>query len=143
MITITPLAVIAIRESGSIWNKFRGGGKRDLRIGIGGLPGLSQGQLAAILAHEYGHYSDLDTPGGDLANQVIASLDQVGDHLRRGRVRRIYNPAWLFVAGYRRIFLRATRGARLWQEALADRSAALAYGSQNFIQSSEERSRFR
>jgi Zn-dependent protease with chaperone function len=46
---------------------------------------------------------------------------------------RWYNPAWLFVNGYYRIFLRITLGASRLQEILADRYAAIAYGAQNFI----------
>jgi Zn-dependent protease with chaperone function len=44
-----------------------------------------------------------------------------------------YNPAWLFVNGFHRVFLRITLGASRLQEILADRYAALAYGAQNFI----------
>jgi len=133
-ITITPWTEIAIRESGSIWKKLRGGGQRDLLLGMGALPELTQGQLAAILAQQFGHFSPRDSAGGDLADQVAASLKQTADRLTRGRDRQIYNPAWWFVAGYRRLFLRVTQGATRWKEALADRSAALAYGSLNFIQ---------
>jgi Zn-dependent protease with chaperone function len=45
---------------------------------------------------------------------------------------RWYNPAWLFVNGFNRVFLRVTLGASRLQEILADRYAALAYGVQNF-----------
>jgi Zn-dependent protease with chaperone function len=42
-----------------------------------------------------------------------------------------YNPAWWFVNGYNKIFLRITLGASRLQEILADRFAALAYGIRN------------
>ncbi len=132
-IYITPWVEIAVMERGSILQKFRGRGERHLLLGMGALSELTQGQLAAVLAHEYGHFSNRDTAGGDLAHQVNASLNQMAYRLARGRARQIYNPVWLFLVGYGRIFLRVTRGASRLQEALADRYAALAYGGRNLI----------
>jgi Zn-dependent protease with chaperone function len=101
---------------------------------MGAIPGLTQGQLTAILAHEYGHFSNRDTAGGDLAHQVYASLIQMAQRLVHGGAAQIFNPVWLFVLGYQRIFLRITLGASRLQEVLADRYAAIAYGGQNFIE---------
>ena len=133
-IYLTPWASIAVYEKGSILQKLRGTGGRNLILGMGALPNLTQGQLTAILAHEYGHFSNRDTAGGDLAHQVYASLIQMAQRLFRSGAARIYNPVWLFVLGYQRIFLRITLGASRLQEILADRYAAIAYGSQNFIE---------
>jgi Zn-dependent protease with chaperone function len=102
-------------------------------LGMGVLAGLTQGQLAAILAHEYGHFSNRDTAGGDMAHRVFTSLDQMAKRLIQGRAAQIYNPVWLFVIIYQRIFLRVTLGASRLQEVLADRYAAIAYGGRNFI----------
>ncbi|NJD58669.1 MAG: hypothetical protein FIA98_04635 [Anaerolineae bacterium] len=101
---------------------------------MGGLSGLTQGQFAAILAHEYGHFSNRDTAGGDLAHQVYASLNSMAYQLIRSGSAKFYNPVWLFILGYQRIFLRVTLGASRLQEVLADRYAAAAYGSANFIE---------
>jgi Zn-dependent protease with chaperone function len=133
-IYVTPLAGIAVYERGSILQKLRGTGKRNLILGMGALPGLTQGQLTAILAHEYGHFSNHDTAGGDLAHQVYASLYQMAQRLLHGGAAQVFNPVWLFVLGYQRIFLRITLGASRLQEILADRYAAMAYGGQNFIE---------
>lgn len=133
-IYITPWTGIAVNEKGSILQKVRGGGKRNLILGMGVLPGLTQGQLAAIVAHEYGHFSNQDTAGGDLAHQVFASLHQMAQRLIQSGAALVYNPVWLFVMGYQRIFLRVTLGASRLQEVLADRYAAIAYGSENFIE---------
>jgi Zn-dependent protease with chaperone function len=92
---------------------MRGGGKRNLLLGIGAISGLSQGQFAAILAHEYGHFSNRDTAGGYLAHQVYASFNQMAQRLIRSGVARFYNPAWLFLVGYQRIFLKVTLGPRV------------------------------
>jgi Zn-dependent protease with chaperone function len=131
-IHITPWVDIAVNEKGSLLQKMRGAGQRNLLLGMGVLPGLTQAQFAAILAHEYGHFSNQDTAGGNLAYQAYASLDELAKQLIRGGAARVYNPVWLFVMGYQRIFLRVTRGASRLQEVLADRYAALAFGSKNF-----------
>lgn len=130
---ITPGVEIFVYEKGSILQKLRGRGQRNLVLGMGMLQGLTQGQLAAIFAHEYGHFSNQDTAGGDLAHQVYASLDQLAFGLARSGATQFYNPVWLFVMAYQRIFLRVALGASRLQEVLADRYAAMAYGSQNFI----------
>jgi Zn-dependent protease with chaperone function/Flp pilus assembly protein TadD len=132
-IYVTPWTGIAVYERGGILQKLRGAGKRNLILGMGVLPGLSQSQLAAILAHEYGHFSNRDTAGGNLAYQVYTSLTQIAEGLVRSGAALVYNPVWWFVMGYQRIFLRVTLGASRLQEVLADRYAAIAYGSQNFI----------
>lgn len=133
-IYVIPGVEIAVNEKGSLLQKLRGAGKRNLLLGMGVLPGLTQGQLAAILAHEYGHFSNRDTAGGDMAYQVFTSLRQMAQRLIQGRAAQIYNPVWLFVVIYQRIFLRVTLGASRLQEVLADRYAAIAYGGQNFIE---------
>lgn len=133
-IYLTPGTDIAVNEKGGILRKLRGAGRRNLILGMGMLPALNQGQFAAILAHEYGHFSNQDTAGGDMASQVFASLQQLAQRLIQGRVAYIFNPVWLFVFTYQRIFLRVTLGASRLQEVLADRYAAIAYGSQNFIE---------
>ncbi len=133
-IYITPGVGIAVNERGSIIQKIRGAGKRNLILGMGVLSGLTQGQFSAILAHEYGHFSNRDTAGGNLAHQAYASLDELAHRLVRGGAAQPYNPVWLFVLGYQRVYLRVTLGASRLQEVLADRYAALAYGGENFIE---------
>lgn len=124
---------IAVTERGRLWQKLRGLGQRCLIVGLGALPAMTQGQLRAILAHEYGHFSHRDTAGGNLMRQVHASLHQMAYGLATSGQARWYNPAWLFVNGYNRIFLRVTLGASRLQEILADRYAAVAFGAQNLI----------
>jgi len=133
-IYLTPGIEIGVYEQGSIFRKIRGTGKRNLILGMGSLPGLTQGQLAAILAHEYGHFSNQDTAGGNLAHQVHASLYQMAQRLIQVGATQFYNPVWQFVMGYQRIFLRVTLGASRLQEILADRFAARAFGGENCIE---------
>jgi Zn-dependent protease with chaperone function len=130
---LTPTTDIGVMERGGIWQKLRGSGQRILILGLGALPGMTQQQFQAILAHEYGHFSNRDTAGGNLAGPVRASLYQMGYSLAAAGQARWYNPAWLFVNGFYRIYLRITLGASRLQEILADRYAAVAYGATNLI----------
>ena len=133
-IYITPGVEVAVTEQGSLWKKLNGKGRRCLILGLGVLNDMTQGQLKAVLAHEYGHFSAKDTAGGDLANQVNVSVYNMAFGLARTGVASWFNPAWLFVNGFYRIFLRITRGASRLQEILADRQAAVAYGASQFIE---------
>lgn len=133
VIYLTPGTEIAVTEMGGAWKKWRGQGQRCLIIGLGILEGMSVGQFKSILAHEYGHFSNRDTAGGSLAWQTQLSMKQLAYRLAASGQARWYNPAWLFVNGYYRVFLRVTLGASRLQEILADRYAAAAYGVQTFI----------
>jgi Zn-dependent protease with chaperone function len=132
-IYITPAPEIAVTERGSLLKNLRGVGQRCLILGLGVLPGMTKGQFKAILAHEYGHFSNRDMAGGNLARQVRLSMHQMAYGLAVTGQARWYNPAWLFVNGFNRIFLRITLGASRLQEVLADRYAAVAYGVRNFV----------
>jgi Zn-dependent protease with chaperone function len=132
-IYINPGTGIAVTERGGMWKKLRGAGQRCLIVGLGVLPGMTQGEFEAVLAHEYGHFSNRDTAGGNIAWQVQTSLRHMAYRLAMSGQARWYNPAWLFVNGFYRMFLRVTLGASRLQEILADRYAALYYGTQNFI----------
>lgn len=131
---ITPGIEIAVNEKGSILGKMRGTSKRNLLLGLGVLPALTQGQLIAILAHEYGHFSNRDTAGGNLAFQVHTSLYAMVQRLIQSKAAFFFNPVWLFVVTYQRLFLQVTQGASRLQEILADRYAAKTYGGTNFIE---------
>jgi Zn-dependent protease with chaperone function len=121
---LTPYAEIFVNEKGK---------KRNLHLGMGVLCSLNQAQLASIIAHEYGHFYNRDTAGGDLAFKVYAKLDTLAVSLVRSRAHYAYNPVWLFVMAYQRVFLRVSLGASRLQEILADRFAAMAYGRENFV----------
>jgi Zn-dependent protease with chaperone function len=132
-IYVTPSAQIGVTEQGSLPQKLTGAGRRVLLLGLGALPGMTQSQLRAILAHEYGHFSNRDTAGGDLARRVQISVLHLAHGLATTGQARWYNPAWLFVRAFHRLYLRITLGASRLQEILADRSAATAYGAAVFI----------
>lgn len=133
-IYITPGTSIAVTERGGMLKKLRGAGQRCLILGLGVLPGMTQSQFEAVLAHEYGHFSNRDTAGGNVARQVQISIRHMAYRLATSGQATWYNPAWWFVNGFYRLFLRITLGATRLQEILADRYAALAYGARNFVE---------
>jgi len=92
------------------------------------------GAFKAVLAHEYGHLSNRDTAGGGFALAVRRSLTTAAVGLAERGVATWYNPAWLFLTGFNRVFLRISQGASRLQETLADRWAASAYGARYFEQ---------
>lgn len=129
---MTPGTGIAVMERGGLLKKLRGMSERCLIVGAGALDGLSLAQFKAILAHEYGHFSNRDTAGGGLALAVRRSIFGMAQAMARGGAAAWYNPAWLFLQGFYRLFLFISQGASRLQEILADRWAAFAYGSRAF-----------
>lgn len=117
---------IGVFERGSLLcTMVREQGQRYLILGMGALAGLTQGELRAILAHEYEHFSHRDTAGGNFVNLVQRSLHSIARNLASAGLATWYNPAWGFVNIYNRTFLRITLGASRLQEMLA----ALTYGA--------------
>ena len=129
---VTPGTDAAVFERGGLLQQVSGRTERCLILGVGILDGMTQGQLKAVLAHEYGHFVNRDTAGGRLALAVRRAVLQMAQSLARGGAATWYNPAWLFVNGFHRLFLRVSQGASRLQEILADRWAALAYGGADF-----------
>ncbi|MCW5883277.1 MAG: hypothetical protein KIS91_20245, partial [Anaerolineae bacterium] len=76
-IYITPGTDMAVTERGGLLKKLRGDGQRCLILGLGVLPGMTQGQFEAILGHEYGHFNHRDTAGGDLALPVEIAIHRL------------------------------------------------------------------
>lgn len=129
---LTPGTDVAVFEKGSVAKQLAHRSERCLILGAGVLDGMTQGELKAILAHEYGHFVNRDTAGGGLALAVRRSVQEMAITLAQGGAATWYSPAWWFVRGFHRVFLRVSQGASRLQEILADRWAALAYGGRNF-----------
>ncbi len=123
---LTPGTEVAVMQ--------RGKGKRErcLILGIAALDGMMIRPLKAVLGHEYGHFSNRDTSGGAFALAVRSSLAATAYGLASGGAAAWYNPAWLFVNGFNRVFLRISEGASRLQEVLADRWAVFTYGADAF-----------
>jgi Zn-dependent protease with chaperone function len=129
---LTPGTELAVMERGGFGRRLRGGSERCLILGVGVLNGLRIGPLKAVLAHEYGHFSNRDTAGGGFALAVRRSLLTMAMGLAESGAAAWYNPVWLFLNGFHRVFLRISQGASRLQEILADRTAVLTYGSKAF-----------
>jgi Zn-dependent protease with chaperone function len=107
-------------------------GERCLVLGAAVMEGMPLTAFKAILAHEYGHFSNRDTAGGGFALRVRRSLLTFILQLARTGQATVWNPAWWFAKGFYLLFLRISQGASRLQEILADRHAALAYGGEAF-----------
>jgi Zn-dependent protease with chaperone function len=129
---LVPGTQVAVFERGGLAKQLAGRSERCLVLGVGVLDGMKQGELKAVLAHEYGHLVNRDTAGGGLALRVRRSIREMALTLRRGGGATWYSPAWWFLYGFERVFLRVSQGASRLQEILADRWAALAFGGGHF-----------
>jgi len=129
---LTPGTDIAVFERGGVMSQLRGRSERCLVLGIAVLDGMSLPAFKSILAHEYGHFSNRDTASGGLALAVRRSLESMGSRLVQSGSAAWYNPAWLFLQVFYRVFLRISHGASRLQEILADRWAVLSYGAGSF-----------
>ena len=130
---MVPGVSVAVFERGGVLKQLRGASERCLVLGVGVLDGMSVRELKSILAHEYGHFRNEDTARGGFALAVRRSLISFAMQLAIAGAARPYNPAWLFVSGFYKVFLRVSHGASRLQEILADRWAAHAYGSEAFV----------
>lgn len=126
---LVPGATFAVFERGPTFKQLGGKRQRCLIVGVALLDRLRVIELKAILAHEYGHFRGGDTSAGVLALAVRRSMYEAAVCLAEANLARWYNPAWWFILGFHAGFVRVSRGASRLQEMLADREAALAYGS--------------
>lgn len=131
---VTPGTEVGVTERGTMTERLRDRGRRFLVLGVGVLDGMTERQLRAVLAHEYGHFSHRDTARGDLAGTVRASLITTVIRLAQGGGLLAINPAWHFLRLYCALFERVALGASRLQEVLADRFAAVTYGGPALIE---------
>ena len=131
---ITGDTTIAVFERGSLVRRLQHKTERCLVVGLGVLEGMTQAQLRSILAHEYGHFTNRDTGGGGLALHVRRSLLGSAEAMVQHGANAWYNPAWLFIDAFYRIYLRVSHGASRLQEVMADRWAAVSYGAASFVE---------
>jgi Zn-dependent protease with chaperone function len=122
---LTPGTEVAVMER-------RRRNERCLLLGVAALDGFQLRPFKAVLGHEYGHFINKDTAGGVFALSVRNSIQATAIGLAEGGAATWYNPAWLFVNGFHRVFLRISEGASRLQEVLADRWATFAFGAQAF-----------
>lgn len=131
-IRITHGADLAVYERGSFRAKMSDNAERILIIGTAVLNGFDQNAFRAVLAHEYGHFSNRDTAGGDIAFRVNTDILRTADSMAAGGTATVYNLGFQFLRLFHFLFRRITHGASRLQEVLADRVAAYYFGAQAF-----------
>ena len=127
-IRLTPGTELAVYERGNWRTKMRDQGERVLLLGMGVLNGFKLDAFKGVLAHEYGHFSNRDTAGGEVALRVRRDMMKFYMAMcEAGQATRM-NMAFHFLRVYHFIFRRISHGATRLQEILADRVAAQVYG---------------
>lgn len=131
-IRITSASELAVYERGGIRAKMQDKAERVLIVGMATLNGFSQNAFRAVLAHEYGHFSNRDTAGGDVAFRVNTDIINLARSMAESGTATFYNIAFQFLRFYHFLFRRITHGASRLQEILADRVAVYQYGADAF-----------
>ncbi|MFI1722657.1 M48 family metalloprotease [Streptomyces sp. NPDC020489] len=98
-------------------------GRRRMYLGLPLLAGLTVPQLRAVLAHEFGHYGNLDTRLGGVTMRGRAALLHTVEAFQEGSTEFHQAIGALYV-GYARLYLRTTQSVARHQELAADRMAA-------------------
>ncbi len=127
-IRITPFTDLAVYERGTWKEKLRDEGERVLIIGTGILKDFKTDDFRSVLAHEYGHFSNRDTAGGEVAIRVQNDMVKYFFALQAAGQNVWWNVAFQFLRLYNYIFMQISYGATRLQEVLADRVAARTYG---------------
>jgi len=131
-IRITHGTDLAVYERGTFRQKMSDGADRILIVGTAVLNGFDQNAFRAVVAHEYGHFSNRDTAGGDIAFRVNTDIMRVADAIVASETNTYYNLGFHFLRLFHFLFRRITHGASRLQEVLADRVAAHHFGSEAF-----------
>jgi len=121
-----PADVYVVNEVNA-WVTHRGGimgfgSRRVMGIGLPLIQGISQQELKAIIAHEFGHYSSGDVSLGPWIYKTRAAI---------GRAIQGVHESWLEAPfqWYGTMFLRITHGVSRQQEFIADQVAAKVAGA--------------
>lgn len=131
-IRITNGTELAVYERGGFRAKMSDNAERVLIVGLATLNGFSQNAFRAVLAHEYGHFSNRDTAGGNIASRVNTDIVRLAEAMAISGTATFYNIAFQFLRFYHFLFRRITHGASRLQEILADRVAVHLYGADAF-----------
>jgi Zn-dependent protease with chaperone function len=130
---VAPGSEIGVHQEGRGPFGIFGVKRRVLTLGLSTMRFLSVGELEAILAHEYAHFSHRDTFYGRFIYQVHLSIGQAlwgmgqaGGHLN------YVNPFYWFLFLYYKCYSLLSAGFSRSREFLADRMASSLYGSDVF-----------
>ncbi|MFA4880717.1 MAG: M48 family metalloprotease [Candidatus Doudnabacteria bacterium] len=142
-IIITPDPGIGVYLQGNLFSTIFGGGERVLEIGLSSLYDLTVDEFRAILAHEYGHFSNRDTSwssytylmGNSLINTLHSMPGPSQDEKEKGglvRFMMMLNPAYWLLLLYVKLYFKITNGFSRIREVMADIMAMQMYGGKAF-----------
>jgi Zn-dependent protease with chaperone function/predicted Zn-dependent protease len=133
-IRVIPSADIAVVELGGTFSRFFNRGKRVLILGVGAMQGLKLDAFKSILAHEYGHFQNRDTAGGNVSLRVNMAMRNFAQAIgKRGKIHW-YDLSVQFLRLYHYLYRRLSFGASRLQEVLADRVAVMNYGKDALVE---------
>jgi Zn-dependent protease with chaperone function len=130
---LAPGSAIGVHQEGRGPFGIFGVARRVLTLGVSTLRFLTVGELQAILAHEYAHFSHKDTFYSRFIYQVSLSIQEALQGMARtgGGFNR-FNPFLWFLVLYHKSYSLLSAGFSRSREFLADRMAASLYGSDVF-----------
>ncbi len=145
-IVISPNSGIGVYSAGNLFSSVFGKGQRTLEIGLPSLYGLTVDEFKAILAHEYGHFTNKDTQWGSFTHVLSVSLMSTyksvpGPHQFQDNGKNnnsayavivSLNPAYWILRLFINLFFRVTNGFSRIQEVMADTRAMILYGGKSF-----------
>jgi Zn-dependent protease with chaperone function len=140
-IFLSPQPGIGVHLSGGLLSLLVGRTKRTLTIGMPSISALSVREMAAILAHEFGHFSNKDTAWNSLTFTMAAALQNTLSTMPNPwntagsgwmKLTSALNPALWVLLGYRLLFSVVTSGFSRVREVFADKTAIGLYGHQDF-----------
>jgi Zn-dependent protease with chaperone function/Flp pilus assembly protein TadD len=132
-IYLAPGSAIGVHQEGRGPFGMFGVKSRVLTLGVSTMRYLTVGELQAILAHEYGHFSHKDTFYSRFIYQVHLSIEQALNGMgAAGGVLNYANPFYWFLFLYYKCYSLLSAGFYRSREFLADRMACCLYGSDVF-----------
>jgi Zn-dependent protease with chaperone function len=142
-IVITPDPGVSVHLEGSLPATLFGGGHRVLQIGIPSIHALAVNEFRAILAHEYGHFSNRDTQWSTftyaMGNGLVAAFRATPGPLKQeddagGWIALVMalNPAYWTLLLFLKLFLNVTSAFSRIREVMADVRAMKLYGGESF-----------
>ncbi len=130
---ISPGSGIGVHQEGRGPFGIFGVARRVLTLGFATVSFISVGELRAILAHEYAHFSHHDTFYSRFVYQIMLSIEQALEGMGRSGGKLNYiNPFFWFLYLYYKAYSLLAAGFSRSREFLADRMASLLFGSDVF-----------
>ncbi|HEY7158177.1 MAG TPA: M48 family metalloprotease [Gemmataceae bacterium] len=130
---LAPGSAIGVHQEGRGPFGLFGVKRRVLTLGVSTLRFLTIGELQAILAHEYAHFSHQDTFYSRFIYQVTLSIQEAVNGMgQTGGWYNYINPFYWFLILYHKAYSLLSAGFSRSREFLADRMAAGLYGSDVF-----------